>query len=142
MESKIDQRESARRLLAHDPRETRSRYRSQIEEMVRDQEPKVRSLMIAYRLIGRAVGKSATTVRRVIAGHSISLDPETLHACDVAYAAHLTRIEQKAIQIAAAAERNKRKADAHVKGSTGPSSGILGVAAQPHADVDRSDGRP
>ncbi len=141
MESKIDQRESAPRLLAQDARETRRLFRQRVEEMVRDQETKVGGLMPAYRLVGRWIGVSGTTVRRLIKGAEIELRPETLQAGDAAFARHESRLEATARAIMERVERRRTESDAILARAGCSDPGRNGLAPQPRPEASRSSGR-
>lgn len=83
-----------------------------VEDLVREAESAIGSRMIAYDIVGRALRRSATWVRRLVAGHEVGLSADTYLRIAQAYHAHCARLEAKAASRARLARHLVEKTDA------------------------------
>ena len=89
MESKADRNRSDVQAL------DRTRAREAVELMVKREEARAGSRMLAYGIVGRRVGRSASWVRRYLGGVEVGFAHETFCRIRDAYVAHCERQDRE-----------------------------------------------
>ena len=82
------------------------------EEIVRRDEGRAGSKMLAYGNLGRRIGRSNTWVRRLIRGDEVGLAHDTFERMRLAYLRHCERIDAEALDAAKRAATLKAQNDA------------------------------